>query len=108
MTPPWVETERPLELYRNGDPIEHPANQATLTDTDEAVRFIRDNKAGPFFLYLAHTMPHVPLFASSRFAGRSELLHGKGALHCRLHVGRHFHRIKPMHLPGAFVLKGSH
>ncbi|MDQ3621837.1 MAG: sulfatase-like hydrolase/transferase, partial [Verrucomicrobiota bacterium] len=39
--------------------------------TEEAVRFIREKKSGPFFLYLAHTMPHVPLFASPQFKGKS-------------------------------------
>jgi arylsulfatase A-like enzyme len=35
------------------------------------VKFIRENKGTPFFLYLAHDMPHVPLFASKDFAGKS-------------------------------------
>ena len=39
--------------------------------TEEATTFIRKHAAGPFLLYLAHTMPHVPLFASHEFAGRS-------------------------------------
>ncbi|HYF00967.1 MAG TPA: sulfatase-like hydrolase/transferase, partial [Planctomycetota bacterium] len=52
------------ELYRDGTVIESPVNQTTLTDryTDEAVKFVREKKDGPFFLYFAHTMPHVPLF----------------------------------------------
>lgn len=52
------------ELYRNEKVIESPVNQVTLTDryTDECVKFIHDNKDGPFFLYMPHTMPHVPLF----------------------------------------------
>jgi arylsulfatase len=40
--------------------------------TREAVRFITKHKNEPFFLYLAHNMPHVPLGASSAFRGRSE------------------------------------
>lgn len=54
------------ELYRDEKVIESPVNQVTLTDryTDEALRFIRDNQEQPFFLYLANTMPHVPLFVS--------------------------------------------
>ena len=36
-----------------------------------AVAFIEANRERPFFLYLAHTMPHVPIFASERFRGRS-------------------------------------
>ena len=38
---------------------------------DEAVRVIREHKDQPFFLYLPHTMPHVPLFASDDFSGKS-------------------------------------
>ena len=53
--------------------VEHPAVQATLTKryTEEAVRFIEANKDRPFFLYLPHTMPHVPLDASEKFRGKS-------------------------------------
>jgi arylsulfatase len=40
--------------------------------TEEAVSFIRKNKEEPFFLYLSHNMPHVPLGASSAFRGKSE------------------------------------
>jgi arylsulfatase A-like enzyme len=62
-----------VPLIRDGEIIERPADQRTLTQryTHEAVRFIRDNKEKPFFLYLAHTMPHTPLFASEKFAGTS-------------------------------------
>ncbi len=54
------------QLYRDDKVIESPVNQTTLTDryTDEAVKFIQANKDRPFFLYLAHNMPHVPLFVS--------------------------------------------
>ena len=52
------------ELYRNLDVVESPVDQTTLTQryTEEAVKFVRQAKDGPFFLYLAHNMPHVPLF----------------------------------------------
>ena len=53
--------------------LEAKPDQRTLTRryTEEAVNFIRTNQKGPFFLYVAHTFPHVPLFASDRFHGRS-------------------------------------
>ena len=35
-------------------------------------RFIEENKQGPFFVYLAHTMPHTKLAASKDFAGKSK------------------------------------
>ncbi len=63
-----------VPLLRNDQVVEYPADQATLTKryTGEAVKFIRDNRDKPFFLYLAHTMPHVPLFASEKFKGTSK------------------------------------
>jgi arylsulfatase A-like enzyme len=53
--------------------LEDPANQATLTAryTAEAISFIRQNRDRPFFLYFPHTFPHVPLFASDEFQGKS-------------------------------------
>ena len=50
------------------------ADQAQMTTqyTERAVRFIEKNKNKPFFLYLAHSMPHVPLFVSDKFKGKSE------------------------------------
>ena len=73
MMPPWVMTERPLQLWRDTVPVEHPVDQSTLTEryTEQAVSFIRDSGDAPFFLYLAHSMPHVPLHTSERFRGRS-------------------------------------
>jgi arylsulfatase A-like enzyme len=60
-------------LMRNEEIIERPLDQATITKryTDEAIKFINANKNRPFFLYLAHTMPHMPLFRSKEFEGKS-------------------------------------
>lgn len=62
-----------VPLMRNEEIVERPADQRTLTRryTDEAVGFIRSNREKPFFLYLAHTMPHVPLAVSDEYRGRS-------------------------------------
>ena len=62
-----------VPLMRNGDVVERPADHRTLTAryTDEAVRFIDAHRSRPFFLYLAHSMPHVPLARSSAFVGHS-------------------------------------
>jgi arylsulfatase A-like enzyme len=58
-----------VPILRGDQVVERPAEQHTLTRryTDEAVAFIRKNKDRPFFLYLAHTFPHVPLFVSDPF-----------------------------------------
>jgi len=63
----------PLPLVDEKTVIEAPADQATLTQryTKRAVEFIEKNKARPFFLYLPHTFPHLPLFASKDFHGKS-------------------------------------
>ena len=63
----------PLPLLRNERVIEAPVDQTTITPryTKEVVQFIHRNKDKPFFIYLPHTFPHVPLFASERFKGKS-------------------------------------
>lgn len=60
-------------LMRGGEVIEYPVDQTTLTRryTQEAVQYIKQNANRPFFLYLAHAMPHVPLAASEAFKGKS-------------------------------------
>jgi arylsulfatase A len=62
-----------VPLMRNAEVVERPAVQTTLTKryTEEAVAFVKANRERPFFLYLAHSMPHVPLFASGAFSGKS-------------------------------------
>jgi len=60
-------------LYRGRDLLEPRTDQTQLTSryAAEAVKFIGANKDRPFFLYLPHTFPHTPLFASERFKGKS-------------------------------------
>ena len=62
-----------LALLQGTDTLELNPDQHFLTRryTEKAVAFIREQKENPFFLYLAHSMPHVPIFASPEFAGRS-------------------------------------
>lgn len=65
----------PLPLYDDESVIEHDPDQALFTSrfTQRAVQFIERNATRPFFLYLPHVMPHVPIFASERFKRRSPL-----------------------------------
>ena len=58
---------------RNGETVERPVDHRTLTKryTDEAIRFIDANRGRPFFLYLAHNLPHIPLARSPEFVGHS-------------------------------------
>jgi arylsulfatase A len=73
MIPPWVKTDVPLHLYRDNEVMERVGEQSQLTPryTDEAVKFIRQAKASPFFLYLPYAMPHLPVSAPAARAGKS-------------------------------------
>lgn len=64
----------PLPLMDGAKIVEAPVDQSTLTRryTERAVQFIRQHRDRPFFLYLPHTMPHVPQYASPQFAGKSK------------------------------------
>jgi len=70
---PYSNDMTPRVLIRNTEVIEQTANLETLTQryTEEAQRFIEKSKGGPFFLYMPHTFPHIPLGASQRFRGKS-------------------------------------
>ncbi|ALJ06706.1 arylsulfatase [Pseudalgibacter alginicilyticus] len=67
----WRKSRVPL--FQQDEIVEYPVDQSTLSKryTQQAVNFISDHKEEPFFLYLAHSMPHVPLFASENFKGKS-------------------------------------
>ncbi len=72
---PYSNDMKPTPLMHNTEQIEEPANLETLTAryTDRAVRFIEQSRGTPFFLYMPHTFPHIPLAASPRFRGKSAL-----------------------------------
>ncbi|MFB3902618.1 MAG: sulfatase [Acidobacteriota bacterium] len=61
-------------LWRNREKLYETSDMGSLTGlyTEEAIRHLREKRSAPFFLYLAHTMPHVQLGASERFRGRSK------------------------------------
>ena len=63
-----------LPLIEGEEVIELDPDQSKLTTsyTERAVRFITRNKDRRFFLYVAHSMPHVPLFVSQKHAGKTE------------------------------------
>src|SRR5262245_52222787 len=65
---PYSNDMYPLPLMRNGDMIERQATLETLTAryTEQAQSFITRSKDSPFFLYLPHTYPHIPLAATER------------------------------------------
>ena len=74
---PWKLKYPQLPLIEGNekvDEIRTLADQATLTTryTERAVGFIEKNKDRPFFLYVPHSMPHVPLGVSDKFKGKSK------------------------------------
>lgn len=70
---PWSNDMTPFPLEFQGATIEDPVDQTTLSERYivQAERFLEEHSQEPFFVYLAHSMPHVPLFVSEDFAGKS-------------------------------------
>ena len=70
---PYSNDMTPRPLMHNTETIEEPAVLETLTAryTQQALQFIERSKNSPFFLYMPHTFPHIPLAASERFRGKS-------------------------------------
>ena len=64
----------PLVLYENEKVIDTLTDQSNLTTmiTEKSVAFIHKNKNKPFFLYVPHPQPHVPLYVSDKFKGKSK------------------------------------
>jgi arylsulfatase A-like enzyme len=81
----------PLPLIQGEQVVGLMPDQTQLTTryTQHAVRFIERNKDRPFFLYLAHNMPHVPLHVSDKFRGKSKRgLYGDVIMELDWSVGR--------------------
>jgi len=81
----------PFPVLRGEDVVEPEADQTTLTQrlTNEAIGFVNQNKEAPFFLYFAHTMPHVPLYTAKEFRGTSDAgLYGDVVQFIDAEVGR--------------------
>src|SRR5262249_42712632 len=70
---PYSVDMSPRVLMQNTEVIEQQCDLGTLTQryTQRAVDFIRQSSGGPFFLFLAHSFPHVPYVASTPFVGNS-------------------------------------
>jgi arylsulfatase len=71
---PVVRNIPALPWYRDAQVVEHDPDQSQFTRrlTDLAVTFIEQNRSRPFFLYVPHIMPHVPIFASQDYRGHSQ------------------------------------
>ena len=88
-----------VPLMRDDKIIEYPVNQIYITQryTDEAIQIIDESKEAkqPFFIYLAYSMPHVPLYTAPEFAGKSERgPYGDTIEEMDFHVGRLLDHLK--------------
>ena len=113
-----------VPLMRNEECIEFPADQRTITKrfATEGIKFMSESvKEGkPFFLYLANSMPHTPLFVSKDFDGKSAGgLYGDVIEEIDHNVGRVLDHIKELKIEentivifssdnGPWLIKGSH
>lgn len=103
--------EIPCSLFRNNELVEVPADQQYFTKryTEETIRFITEHKDKPFFIYLAHNMPHIPLYASEAFKGSSDYgLYGDVIQELDWGIGEVLKALKAQGLDGnTFVLLSS-
>ncbi len=72
---PWLTDEDKLYMYENEKPIKEIGKQQDrlmLDYSNKAIAFVKKHKEEPFFLYLAHAMPHLPISAPNEFKNTSE------------------------------------
>lgn len=95
----YFENNGGVPLMRNEEIVRRPVDPAELTKlyTDDAIDFIEQNQADPFFLYLPHTMLHNPLGVSPAFQGSSQWgEYGDAIQELDHHVGRIFDKLKQL------------
>jgi len=91
----------PLDYVRNEAIVERNIDLSMVAQryTEESLKFIREHKDGPFFLYFAHTYPHVPLAASKAFRGKSVRgLYGDACEEIDSTVGRVLDELKKLNI----------
>jgi arylsulfatase A-like enzyme len=72
---PWLSESDKLFMYENETPIQEigfEQDDITVDYTNKAIDFINNSREEPFFLYLAHNMPHLPISTSKEFLGKSK------------------------------------
>ena len=71
---PWLDDTHKLNMYQNENIIREVGKKQEnlITEyTQEAINFIESNKSDPFFIYLAHSMPHLPVSAPKKSQNKS-------------------------------------
>ena len=72
---PWLSEDHRLFLYSDTTRVReigYEQDDLSKMYTEKALEFIEENKDQPFFLYLAHSMPHLPISTSEEFRGKSK------------------------------------
>jgi arylsulfatase A len=95
---PGHKLKNQVPLMRNEEVIEYPVDQTTITKryTQETIKFIKEHKGGPFFVYLPHTMVHRPLHVSPEFAGKTGTLIGDAIAEVDWSVGEILKTLKEL------------
>ncbi len=96
---PYSNDMNPAVMMRDDKFVEFPVDQTGISTryTDEAIKYITQQKDNPFFLYLAHNMPHTPLYPSKQFEGRSEYgLYGDCVEEIDFNLGRLLETLKQL------------
>lgn len=91
----------PLPLIEHETTIAYLEDQRELTTwyTQKSLEFIEENQDQPFFLYLAHSMPFVPLYVSGKFKGKSEQgLYGDVMMEIDWSIGQIRNKLKELGL----------
>ncbi|MCH2205533.1 MAG: sulfatase [Lentisphaerales bacterium] len=88
-----------VPLMRDEKVVEYPVDQTYITEryTDEALKIIKESeqRKQPYFIYLAYSMPHVPLYTSPKFQGKSERgPYGDTIEEMDYHIGRILKHLK--------------
>lgn len=95
------ESQGGMPVLRGDEVVERPAVPARMTAlyAQEALRFIDEHRRQPFFLYLAHAMPHIPFDASPQFKGKSARgLYGDAVEELDWSTGQIVDRLRSLHL----------
>ena len=98
---PYSNDMRPVQLVAGDERLEYPLVQATLTEryTERALAFLEKNRSRPFFLYLAHAMPHKPLAVSEAYYKKSGSgLYGDVLMELDAGIGRLLLKLKELQL----------
>ena len=98
---PYSNDMRPVQLVEGDERLEYPVVQANLTQryTERAIAFVVRNRARPFFLYLAHAMPHKPLAVSEAYYQKSGAgLYGDVIAELDASIGRLLAKLKELQL----------